>query len=78
MQTPAYSFPLEPHSLLPGGHWLPTAVRRPYWRLGAAAGWEDIALLRRHEMEELFGPALAERFCGLVKSWVCIRPIERN
>ncbi len=23
VQTPAFSFPLEPHSLLPGAHWLP-------------------------------------------------------
>ena len=75
VQTPAFSFPLEPHSLLPGAHWLPPALRRPYWRLGAAEGWEEISLLRRAEMEELFGaPALAERVGPLVKSWVCVRP----
>jgi SAM-dependent methyltransferase len=74
VQTPAYSFPIEPHSLLPGAHWLPTALRRPYWRLGAAAKWEEISLLRRGELEELFGPALPERFGPLVKSWVCVRP----
>jgi SAM-dependent methyltransferase len=74
VQTPAYSFPLEPHSLLPGAHWLPMRLRRAYWRLGAAGGWEEIALLRRGEMEALFGPALAERIGPLVKSWVCVRP----
>jgi SAM-dependent methyltransferase len=74
VQTPAYSFPLEPHSLLPFAHWLPVAVRRPYWRLGAAGEWEEIELLRRGEMEALFGPALPERAGGLVKSWVCVRP----
>jgi SAM-dependent methyltransferase len=73
VQTPAYSFPLEPHSLLPFAHWLPVAVRHPYWRLGAADEWEEIELLRRDEMEALFGPALPERAGGLVKSWVCVR-----
>jgi SAM-dependent methyltransferase len=74
VQAPARSFPIEPHSLLPGAHWLPVGLRRRYWRLGAAAGWEEISLPGRAEMEELFGPALAERFGPLVKSWVCIRP----
>ena len=74
VQTPAFSFPLEPHSLLPGAHWLPRGPRGLYWRLGAAGGWEDIALLRRAEMEALFGPARAERWGPLVKSWVCVRP----
>jgi len=73
VQTPAYSFPLEPHALLPFAHWLPVALRRPYWRLGAAGEWEQIELLRRGEMQALFGPALAERAGGLVKSWVCVR-----
>jgi SAM-dependent methyltransferase len=75
VQTPAFSFPLEPHALLPFAHWLPPALRRPYWRLGAAGHWEDIALLRRGEVEALFGPARAERLGPLVKSWVCIAPV---
>jgi SAM-dependent methyltransferase len=74
VQTPARSFPVEPHSLLPFAHWLPVRVRRVYWRLGAAGGWEEIALLRRAELEALFGPALPERFGPLTKSWVCVRP----
>jgi SAM-dependent methyltransferase len=74
VQTPAFSFPIEPHSLLPAAHWLPAGLRRRYWRLGAAGGWEEIRLLRRAEVERLFGPALAERFGPLVKSWVCVRP----
>jgi SAM-dependent methyltransferase len=73
VQTPAYSFPIEPHSLLPAAHWLAPALRRPYWRLGAAGGWEEISLLRRAQIEALFGPARAERFGPLVKSWVCVR-----
>ena len=76
VQTPAHSFPLEPHSLLPFAHWLPPRARRPYWRLGAAGAWEEIQLLRRTEMESLFGPALVERFGPLVKSWVCVHPPE--
>jgi SAM-dependent methyltransferase len=73
VQTPALSFPIEPHSLLPGAHWLPERLRRPYWRLGATGGWEEISLLSRSELESLFGPAQAERVGPLVKSWVCVR-----
>jgi SAM-dependent methyltransferase len=73
VQTPALSFPIEPHSLLPGAHWLPPRLRKPYWRLGAAGDWEDISLLSRPELEALFGPALPERVGPLVKSWVCVR-----
>jgi SAM-dependent methyltransferase len=73
VQTPARSFPIEPHSLLPGAHWLPPRLRKPYWRLGVAGSWEDISLLSRGEMEALFGPAMAEHMGPLVKSWVCLR-----
>ncbi len=77
VQTPAWSFPIEPHALLPAAHWLPTALRRPYWRVGAAGAWEDIRLLRRAELEELFGePILAERMGGLVKSWIALRAVD--
>jgi SAM-dependent methyltransferase len=72
VQTPAWSFPIEPHSLLPGAHWLPVGMRRRYWRLGAAGQWEEIELLKRGEMEALFGLVLAERVGPLVKSWVCV------
>jgi hypothetical protein len=73
VQTPAYGFPIEPHSLLPGAHWLPLGLRRRYWRLGVA-GPEDIALLRRGELAALFGPPLlAERIGPLAKSWIAVR-----
>jgi SAM-dependent methyltransferase len=76
VQTPAWSFPIEPHALLPFAHWLPPTLRRPYWRLGAAGTWEDIRLLRRDELAQLFGePVLAERMAGLVKSWVALRAV---
>ena len=74
VQTPARSFPVEPHSLLPFAHWLPVPLRRRYWRLGAAGSWEEIALLSRGELEALFGPARPERLGPLVKSWVAVRP----
>jgi SAM-dependent methyltransferase len=73
VQTPAWSFPIEPHSLLPFAHWLPPRVRRPYWHLGAAGAWEEIELLRHAEIEALFGPTLPERVGPLVKSWLCVR-----
>jgi SAM-dependent methyltransferase len=75
VQTPAFGFPLEPHSLLPGAHWLAPRLRRPYWRLGVTGDWEEISLLRRAELESLFGQALPERFGPLVKSWVSVRPV---
>jgi SAM-dependent methyltransferase len=74
VQTPAWSFPVEPHALLPFAHWLPAGLRRRYWKLGAAGSWEEISLLRRAEIEALFGPAQPERWGPLVKSWVCVRP----
>ena len=76
VQTPAYSFPVEPHALLPFAHWLPPVLRRPYWRLGAAGHWEDIRLLRRREMTELFGPPVAERMGPLTKSWVSVKALD--
>ncbi len=73
VQTPARSFPLEPHALLPFAHWLPVRLRRRYWQLGATGGWEEISLLGRREMEALFGPARPERAGPFVKSWVSVR-----
>jgi SAM-dependent methyltransferase len=78
VQTPAFEFPLEPHALLPFAHWLPMAVRRPYWRLGAGSNVDEIHLLRRREIEALFGPAIPERIGPLVKSWICVQPPGRS
>jgi SAM-dependent methyltransferase len=77
VQTPARGFPLEPHSLLPFAHWLPPALRRPYWRLGAQGFWEDVHLLGRRDMRALFPDAdvHAERLGPLAKSWIAIRPV---
>jgi SAM-dependent methyltransferase len=75
VQTPAFSFPVEPHALLPAAHWLPVALRRPYWRLGAAGSWEEIALLRRGELAVLLpgSQVIAERLGPLAKSWIAFR-----
>jgi hypothetical protein len=74
VQTPAYSFPVEPHALLPAAHWLPLGLRKKYWRFGVAGEWEQIDLLRRSEMLALFGePVIPERVGPLVKSWIAIR-----
>jgi SAM-dependent methyltransferase len=79
VQTPAWSFPIEPHALLPFAHWLPASLRRRYWRLGAAGAWEDISLLRRAEMVALFGePVHAERLAGVAKSWIALRAIDTS
>jgi SAM-dependent methyltransferase len=77
VQTPAKSFPIEPHSLLPFAHWLPPALRRPYWRLGAQGDWEDIHLLTRGDVRGFFPDAEvhAERLGPLTKSWIAIRPV---
>jgi SAM-dependent methyltransferase len=79
VQTPAWSFPIEPHVLLFFAHWLPPTLRRPYWRLGAAGAWEDVALLRRSEVVALFGePVHAERLGGVTKSWIALRAIDTS
>ena len=73
VQTPAMTFPIEPHSLLPGAHWLPRGPRRRYWRLGVGSDVEEINLLRRRELERLFGRAFRERWGPLTKSWIALR-----
>ena len=40
-----------------------------------AGEWEQIELLRRAEMAQLFGEPVAERAGPLVKSWVSVRPL---
>jgi SAM-dependent methyltransferase len=72
VQTPAWEFPIEPHSLLPFAHWLPKPIQRPYWRLGVAGEWERIEMLRRSDMATLFGEPIAEHVGPLVKSWISV------
>jgi SAM-dependent methyltransferase len=78
VQTPAFSFPIEAHALLPFAHWLPPRLRRAYWRLGVAGGWEQIDLLRRRDVAALFpgGELHAERVLGVAKSWISVKPVD--
>lgn len=87
VQTPNYWFPMEPHFHLVGWQWLPLPVRISILRRWAC-GWrgpcpdpvgarrlvEEIRLLTRKELRELFPRAniVAERFYGLVKSWIAV------
>jgi len=87
VQTPNFWFPIEPHFLAPGWHWLPEDTRVAILRR-RGVGWagrcrdpefarrivREIRLMRRGELESLFPGAaiMGERFGGLVKSWTVI------
>ena len=87
VQTPAMSFPLEPHYLTPFVHWLPPGVRRrvlPYtmWAMVTRPTPDymdrisaELRLLSRGEFRALFPDARIERerFLGLTKSWIAVR-----
>jgi hypothetical protein len=88
VQTPNHWFPIEPHFLAPGWHYLPERVRvallrrrRFGWRgpcpdpTEARALVREIRLLRKREMRELFPDAelVDERFGPFVKSFVAFR-----
>jgi len=82
-QTPAWSFPIEPHLVLPFIHWIPNKfgyylVWISPWRLLGRPSREqvkqyyyNIQLLKKTELEELFPDCSLhyERFCGLIKSY---------
>jgi hypothetical protein len=87
VQTPNFWFPMEPHFLMPGWHWLPESARvavlrrRPVGWMGRCPDPEvarrivtEVRLLRRRELASLFPEAsiVGERFGGLVKSWTAI------
>jgi hypothetical protein len=88
VQTPNFWFPIEPHFLALGWHWLPESLRvallrrrRWGWRgprqdpVEAREAVQEIRLLRRRELERLFPDArlVEERFGPLVKSFVAVR-----
>ena len=88
VQTPNFWFPVEPHFLTPGWHWLPVSVRvallrrrRFGWRgpcpeeQEAQALVREIRLMRGRELKRLFPDATlrAERIGPLVKSFVAVR-----
>ena len=87
VQTPNFWFPMEPHFHVPGWQWMPVSLRVAILRRWAC-GWrgpcpdavraralvEEVRLLGQRELESIFPGAtlLAERFCGVVKSWIAI------
>lgn len=87
VQTPNFWFPMEPHFLVPGWHWLPVDARvailrrRPVGWMGRCPDLEvagqvvrEVRLMRHSELSRLFPEAtiVAERFGGLVKSWTAV------
>jgi hypothetical protein len=89
VQTPDRAFPVEPHFLTPGVHYLPPAIRRRVLRNFTVWGWivrpsreqcaeavREIRLLSAAEMEGLFpdGVLVRERFAGLSKSLIALGP----
>jgi hypothetical protein len=88
VQTPARSFPFEPHYLTPFIHWLPAGLRRRLVRNATVYGWikrptsaqvdaliDEYRPLSRRELRELFPDCeiRRERFAGLTKSYVVVR-----
>lgn len=85
-QTPAYSFPIDPHFLMPFIHWLPKKwgeylLYVSPWKILSNPSRETVDhyflgtnLLRKRELAELF-PACAieyEYFLGFVKSYLVV------
>lgn len=88
VQTPARSFPVEPHLLAVGLHWLPRSWQRRLVRWLSGWGWlsrpsqeridrflEETRLLGHREMAALFPDCeiRRERFLGLTKAYVAVR-----
>jgi len=89
VQTPARSFPLEPHLLGIGIHYLPRTWQRRLVRYFTGWGWlvrptpaqidaflAEIRLLSFAEFRQLFPDCeiRRERFLGLTKAFVAVRP----
>jgi hypothetical protein len=88
VQTPSRWFPIEPHFLAPGIHWLPRGLQRKLLRNFTVWGWLDrpspakvsatlaeLRLLSRKEMRQLFPDCqiITERFLGLTKCYIAVR-----
>jgi len=88
VQTPARSFPVEPHLLTPFIHWLPRRLQLPLlrhftvWGLVTRASVEsarslaaELRLLNGREMKLLFPDCeiRRERVAGLTKSFIAVR-----
>jgi hypothetical protein len=88
IQTPARTFPIEPHYLTPFIHWLPRTIQRRLIRNFTVFGWlrrpnpeqvkaslDEIRLLSKRELRSLFPDCtiMVERWLGLPKSYVAVR-----
>lgn len=87
VQTPNYWFPMEPHFRVLGWQWLPESIRVAILRR-RRCGWrgpctdpdkarllvQEVRLVGGSAMRALFPQAsiLAERWCGLTKSWIAV------
>lgn len=91
VQTPARSFPFEPHWLSPVIHWLPKRWQRRLGRNLTVYGWlvrptrdevahlvDELRLLTLREMRELFPDCQIrrERFLRLTKSYIAVRSAD--
>lgn len=89
VQTPARAFPIEPHLLALGVHWLPRRWQRRILRWVAPRAWlerwtqadvdaflAEVRLLNAAEMRQLFPDCVIvrETFLGLTKSYIAHRP----
>jgi len=89
VQTPAREFFIEPHLITPFIHWLPRRWQRRLMRHCTVRGWldrpdaraveaflDEVRLLTFAEMKLLFPDCtiLRERFLGLTKSYIAVRP----
>jgi len=88
IQTPARSFPVEPHFLTPFIHYFPKSWRKKMLRNCTVWGWlvrpsakqiedalDEIRLLSDREMKVLFPGCTIERerIFGLTKSYIAVR-----
>jgi methyltransferase family protein len=93
VQTPNFWFPMEPHFHIPGWQWMPLELRVAMlrrWRCGWRGPCPDplrahelvseVRLMTRKELKSVFPGAhlLAERFGGLVKSWIVVEGFPPN
>lgn len=86
-QTPAQSFPIEPHFLMPFVHWLPRGlgfqlIKLSPWRLLSRPSdktireyWWGTQLLGSRELQALFpqDSVVPERMLGMTKSYYVVR-----
>jgi hypothetical protein len=93
VQTPARGFFFEPHWLTPFIHWLPKSTQKRLGRNFTLYGWmmrpsseevtnlvNELRLLTYREMQSLFPDCeiRRERFLGVTKSFLAIRPVAEG